>query len=267
MLAAQLLGRERIGLSSLLEEILHVDHPKDSQKSDWSKRPLPDKMFRYAAGDVAHMAELHRILGDELKKLGRDEWHRQKCAWQIEVATMGFPSDKEHAWRLGPSRHWQPRALTALYELWHWRESEAKRLDRPPFKVMSNDYLMKLSLAVADGTHQQAFESLPDGLRRGRARGLAEALQRGVDRDPKTVPRRPPAGDRMPPLTGEELSRQDMIKDHRDRVAAELRIDATLIASRSQIAQLARTPDDAGRVLLPWQTELLRPALQSLASK
>jgi ribonuclease D len=262
MLAAQLLGRERIGLSSLLQDILGLHHPKDSQKSDWSKRPLPEKMVRYAAGDVAHMAALHRTLAGELKQLGRDEWHRQKCAWQIEVATTGFPADNDHAWRLGPSRHWQPRAIAALYELWHWRESEAKRLDRPPFKVMSNDYLMKLSLAVADGSYRAAFENLPEGLRRGRARGLPEALQRGAERDPKSLPRRPPSGDRLPPLTGAELARQDVIRDHRDRVAAELKIDATLIASRSQIALLARTPHEAAKLLLPWQVELLREALE-----
>jgi ribonuclease D len=262
MLAAQLLGRARIGLSSLLQEILGLHHPKDSQKSDWSKRPLPEKMVRYAAGDVAHMAALHRALAAELKQLGRDEWHRQKCAWQIEVATAGFPPDNDNAWRLGPSRHCSPRALAALYELWHWRESEAKRLDRPPFKIMSNDYLMKLSLAVSEGTHEAAFEKLPEGLRRGRARGLPEALRRGAERDPKTLPRRPPSGDRLPPLTGLELARQDVIRDHRDRVAAELKIDPTLIASRSQIALLARAPQDAGQLLLSWQVELLREALE-----
>src|SRR5690606_20738227 len=141
-----------------------------------------------------------------------------------------------------------------LYELWHWREAEAKRLDRPPFKVMSNEYLMKLALAVAEGTHRQAYEKLPDGLRRGRARGLAEALKRAVERDPKSLPRRPPQGERLPPLTGTELARQDKIRDFRDSVAARLAIDPTLIASRSQIAQLARAPHEPGRVLLPWQT-------------
>ncbi len=267
MLAAQLLGRPRIGLSSLLQELLGLHHPKDSQKSDWSRRPLPEKMYRYAAGDVAHLAALHRMLLKQLKELGRDEWHRQKCRWQIDVATSGFPADHEHAWRLGPSRHWPPRALAALYELWHWREREAKRLDRPPFKVMSNDYIAKLALAVAEGTHQRAFESLPEGLRRGRSRGLTDALQRAVTRDPKTLPRRPPSGDRLPPLSGAELARQDKIREHRDQVAQELQIDATLIASRSQIAQLARAPEEAERLLLPWQVELLRPVLDSFGRK
>lgn len=263
MLAAQLIGRERIGLASLLEDYLGINHPKDSQKADWSRRPLPPKMLNYAAGDVAHLFDIHRILTDEMTRLGRLEWHRQKCRWQIEVATVGFPEENIHAWRIGPSRGMPPRALAALYELWHWREAEAKRLDRPPFKVMSNDYLAKLAHAVADGSYREVFERLPNGLRRGPSRGLMEALERGAERDPKSLPRRDPQGRRPDPLDAEELARQDRIKAHRDRVASDLKIDATLIASRSQIAQLCRAPAEADKVLQPWQVELLRPVLDS----
>ncbi|MBE2214268.1 MAG: HRDC domain-containing protein [Opitutaceae bacterium] len=267
MLAAQLIGRERIGLASLLEEYLGIHHPKDSQKADWSRRPLPPKMLNYAAGDVAHLFEIHRILTDELTRLGRLDWHRQKCRWQIDVATVGFPEENVHAWRIGPSRGMSPRALAALYELWHWREAEAKRLDRPPFKVMSNDYLAKLALAVADGSHREVYERLPNGLRRGPSRGLLETLERGLERDPKSLPRRDTRGPRPDPLDAEELARQDRIKSHRDKVAHELQIDATLIASRSQIAQLCRAPAEADKVLQPWQVDLLRPVLESFVAQ
>ncbi|BET65994.1 ribonuclease D [Opitutales bacterium ASA1] len=263
MLAAQLVGVTRFGLSSLLSELLGVDHPKDSQKSDWSRRPLPPKMVQYAARDVKHIAELRDALLARLEAAGRVEWHRQKCAWQIEVATTGFPGTDENAWRIGPSRWFSPRALAALYELWHWRDSEARRLDRPPFKVMSNEYLAQLSEAVDAGRWRDAYEALPKGLRRGSARGLAEALERGESRDPKTLPRRPENGERRQPLSALELSRQDKIRSHRDRRSHELHIDPTLIASRSQIAQLARQPDAADQVLLPWQADLLRPALEA----
>ncbi len=263
MLAAQLLGVERIGLSSLLEDHLGIHHPKDSQKADWSRRPLPAKMLDYAARDVRHLFDLHRLLAGELEDLGRAEWHRQKCDWQIEVAREGFPERDENAWRLGASRDFPPRALAALFELWHWREGEAERLDRPPFKVLSNDYLMRLALAVAEGTHHDAFAALPAGVRNGRARGLAEALERGLHRDPKTLPRREENRDRRQPLSALELERQERIRGHRDAEAKRLGIDATLIASRSQIAQLVRDPGSVAGLLLPWQAALLQPALEA----
>jgi len=40
-------------------------------------------------------------------------------------------------------------------------------------------------------------------------------------------------------------------------VAAKLDIEPTLIANRSQLAQIARAPDRIGTILLPWQAELL----------
>lgn len=261
MLAAQLLGHDRIGLSSLLKDFLNADHPKDSQKADWSRRPLPPKMLNYAVRDVIHLVDLMTVLEERLEAAGRMEWHRQKCAWQIETAASGFPRSDENAWRVGQTRRWPPSALAALYELWHWRESEARRLDRPPFKVMSNDYLTRLSLAVADGSHRELYKTLPHGFRQGRVRGLAVAMEKGAKRDPKTLPRRTNRHERPQPLTGEELARQESIKGCRDKVAKDLGIDATLIASRAQIAQLARNPGEAEQVLLPWQVNLLRPTI------
>src|SRR5687767_15237356 len=52
MLAAQLLGRARIGLASLLESHFGVALDKDGQKANWSKRPITPKLLDYAALDV-----------------------------------------------------------------------------------------------------------------------------------------------------------------------------------------------------------------------
>ncbi len=267
MLAAQLLGMQRIGLSSLLQELLGVHHPKDSQKSDWSRRPLPEKMLNYAVGDVAYLPALKEIMENRLRELGRLEWHVQKCDWQIEAGQSGFPGQNEFAWRVGSSNRLSARALATLYELWHWRDSEARRLDRPPFKVISNDYMIKLSKAVADGTVRKVYEALPPGLKRGRSRGLKEALKRGEKRDPETLPRRRRTGNGRPPLTHAELLRQDTLKKYRDKVATRDEIDPTLIASRQQLAEMARDPNQASIVLLPWQVDVLRPTLDTLKAE
>ena len=52
--------------------------------------------------------------------------------------------------------------------------------------------------------------------------------------------------------------RQDQIKLLRDRLATGLKLDPTLIATRSQLALLARDPAAVGTVLLPWQAQLLQ---------
>ena len=56
MLAAQLLGLRQIGLGSLIEHYFGVTLPKGHQKSNWSRRPLPDleRGLRHRAGGLVH---------------------------------------------------------------------------------------------------------------------------------------------------------------------------------------------------------------------
>jgi ribonuclease D len=75
--------------------------------------------------------------------------------------------------------------------------------------------------------------------------------------DPRTLPRRERRRE-FAPLTPEELGRQDRLKADRDRLARDLKIDPTLIATRTQLVQLARNPETIDELLLPWQAQLLK---------
>jgi ribonuclease D len=260
MIAAQLLGKEGLGLAALLDACFGLHHPKGSQKKDWSLRPLTPQMIEYAAGDIAHLFELRRVLLEDLRELNREEWHRQKCLWQIEASTSGFPPNDD-AWRTGSQRGWPPGALAALYEIWHWREAEAERRDRPPFMVLGAHHVSQIALASANGKAEAALASLPPALRQRYAGALLAALDRAGALDPATLPRRK-HHKRPPQLSARAEARQNAIQKHRDQVAQELKIDPTLIASRAHLIHLALRPHEAGQILLPWQQDLLRPALQ-----
>lgn len=263
MLASQLLGIKRIGLAALLEEHFDVKIPKDSQKSDWSQRPLTDKMLTYAATDVLYLFDLRDQLMARINELGRADWLKQRCENQIRIAQSGFPENDEHSWRIARSDKLDERGQAAVYELWHWRQNLAKRLDRPPFKVLGNDYIITLSEAVAEGNWEFVFESLPHGIQRRSRQGLKDALKAGETRDVETLPARPPRPERRPPLSQRELDRQEAVKTFRDKLAAKFDIDPTLIATRSQVAQLARDPKDVSG-FLDWQRDLLAPCLAEL---
>ena len=66
-------------------------------------------------------------------------------------------------------------------------------------------------------------------------------------------------------MTPEELSRQDRLKADRDRLAHDLNLDPTPIATRTQLVQIAREPANIDQLLLPWQAQLLKaePAWKS----
>ena len=83
-------------------------------------------------------------------------------------------------------------------------------------------------------------------------------MRTGLHRDPKTLPRRPGRDPNHVSLTQAQVELQDRIRVDRDRVAKCLSIEATLIANRAQLGQIARNPRKLGELLLPWQAELLR---------
>jgi ribonuclease D len=258
MLAAQILNRPRFGLASLLQEHFGVALAKEGQKANWSKRPIPDKLLNYAVKDVIFLPRLRDLLLGELEAHRRVDWLRQKCDWQIRVANTGFPKNDENSWRIGKSELLRARGLCVLHELWHWREAQAERIDTPPFKVIGSDTLLHLASAADHGEAAAAFDSLNLGKRERLRPSLEAALRAGLERDPATLPRRRHSSSDRQPLTPSEQDRQDRIREFRDIAARNLNLDPTLIASRSQLALLAREPGKLDELLLGWQAALLR---------
>ena len=262
MLAAQLLGRSRIGLASLIEDNFGVKLDKEGQKANWSRRPITPKLLDYAALDVWYLPALRDILARELKRLGRADWMEQQCRAQIDAGVTGFAPPDENDWRIGRSERLRAHGQTVLHAVWHWRQEQALRLDTPPFKVCSNELLMKLASFADEGaTADEILSSVNLGKRHARLIGsLAAAVREGLERDPRTLPRRPGRDPNHHPLTQSEIALMDRIKEERDKIAAKISIEPTLIANRSQLSQIARTPRKLGEILLPWQASLLAEA-------
>jgi ribonuclease D len=270
MLAAQLLNRPRVGLASLIEQHFGgVEMDKKCQRANWSERPFTRRLLDYAAGDVVYLPGLRDLLAGELRALGRLGWLEQQCRQQIQSAKEGFPEADENAWRIGRSERLRGRGLGVLHAVWHWRQKWAERLDVPPFKVCGNDLLLRLAAAAENGADAAGVLG---GVHLGRRHdrlspGLREAVAAGLAADPRSLPRR--RRPRPDPLTQEEIALMDRIRADRDRVAGALNMDPTLIASRGQLAQIARAPGNLSAILLPWQAGLLaaEPSLAGAAGK
>jgi len=267
MMAGQLLNLPRVGLASLLEQHFGVVLAKEGQKANWSKRPLPEKLLKYASLDVFYLPGLRDILRTELEHRQRLVWQEQRCRWQIESALTGFPQNDEHAWRIGRSERLGPRGQCVLWSVWHWREEVSRKLDQPPFKITGNDVLIEIGARADADLPEEAILAINLGRRHPRLIGsLTEAVHAGLAKNPSTLPRRHRNRDSgSMPLNSSELQLQDRLKSDRDRVARQLNLDPTLIANRSQLAHIAREPDRLDEILLPWQADLLRnePALKT----
>ena len=253
--AARLTGSTKFGLANLIDETFGFKMSKASQKADWGQRPLPEKMIRYAYDDVRYMLELADIMVERLKALGRYDWFAESCRADMDnaLARDEQPNDEDR-WRIQGWGKLSERGLGFLRALWQWRDEEARRRDRPAFKVMNNHVLLDLSRELEDGKKINP----PHYIRSGAARRLIEAAKaaRSIP-DNKLPTKRPKKG-------GERLriveAKFDELRSNRDASAKRLGIDPTLIAPRWVLERLAaKNVDDTEKekMLLSWQRPLI----------
>src|SRR5262249_51288385 len=91
MIAARFLGLPEIGLQALLRTEFGIGLTKESQKDDWSRRPLTPTQEAYALADVTHLIALYERLAARLQAAGRLEWAREESAAvaALEAARRG----------------------------------------------------------------------------------------------------------------------------------------------------------------------------------
>jgi ribonuclease D len=194
-IAGRFLGGKALGLDVLLETYLGIALPPSRQKDDWSARPLDDAQLAYAAADVQHLFALRARLTEELARIGRLAWVEEECAALAAQPAPERPVDPDAYLGVKGARDLPARGLAVLRELWALREQLARAADRPPFKVVAEDTLLRVAQALPrDLTELGALAGVtPRVLGRWGAAMLA-AVERALaldDADLPVIPRRP----------------------------------------------------------------------------
>ena len=254
MLAARLIGLRQFGLSHLVEVFLGVKLEKSSQKANWARRPLTERMERYAREDTHYLKPLADKLKFELQQKGRLAWHEESCASLIEESTRALPADRETVWRVKGSHALNRLALAVLRELWRWREREAIAANRPPFFILSHEVMV--SLAAAAAAHRPVDSLVPRHLSPHRCAGLAGAIKTALELPADQHPAVLRHSSRRP--SEAERRRYAELEKRRDARAHQLQVDPTLIASRATLGELARNWDENAAGLMGWQRQLLQ---------
>lgn len=251
-IAARLLGFERFGLLNLVEHFYGVVLTKSSQKADWGRRPLSEKMVEYALNDVHYMIDMGHKLIDLLKGEGRLEWFEECCT----EAHVRFWARKEEAfeekWRIQGSGKLHPKGLAALRALWLWRDGEARLQDKPVFMVCNNATLIEWSHAFEAGKQIH----VPHRYQRTRRQRLNVALENLVHLSDKEYPRRIKHPRRVRDEDFEH--RLHGLTDRRNKVASELKLDPSFLASRAMLEEIASNEESGVAQLMNWQKKVLK---------
>mgnify|MGYP000985314989 CR=1 FL=1 len=255
-IAAQFLGLERTGLAAVLGEVLGLDFNKSKrlQRMDWSLRPLPADAVAYAASDVAHLCRLAAALQARIAALGREDWVAEECSRLEQVPADAMATPDEACLQLKGARDLDDRGRAILRALLLYREREALRLGRPPYRVLSNAVL--LSLAAEPGQRLEQVAGLGRSYLGPRRRDLLACIAAGRQAPPLPWPRRGP-GPRWTPVHRQRL---EALKAWRDQSAAQLGLAAGTVWSAKHLDQLALHPRMSPEALdrgaerdgLPW---------------
>jgi len=260
MTAARLLGYPQFGLGHLVEKHLGQVLEKGPQKMNWALRPLTPRMEEYARNDTRCLKTLSDILRGELERRGRLAWQTETCQRLIQDCAR-FPEPNPDQWRMKGSDRLPPRGLAILRSLWHWREKEAIAANRPPFFVLSHDLVLHLAhegaheRARSGGQERELGRLLPARMNDRRKQGIVHAIAEAQAVPEAELPRRRVHTFYQPSLA--EQKRTAALRELRDRKAAELGIDPTLIASKATLQALAQDWEKHSPELMNWQRELL----------
>jgi ribonuclease D len=188
--AAMVLGHgDSISYDQLVQRVTGDVLDKSLRYTDWSRRPLSRQQIDYAASDVTHLRDVYLALSADLKKRGRIDWVFEEMAVLTSPDTYRF--EPEHAWERLRTRIRKPRDLAVMIEVAAWREREAQTRDVPRGRVLKDEVVADVAIQAPTSIKRLGnLRSLPKGFERSRwGEAIVEAVQRGLQRDLKTLPR------------------------------------------------------------------------------
>lgn len=253
-IAARLVGHRHFGLAALVETIFGKTLSKASQKEDWSRRPLPEAMLRYAVDDVRYLLPLADLLSDKLRELGREDWFIQSCRSLQDGVASRSKALREDPWRVQGSGRLLPKGLALLKAIWEWRDGIASGRDIPCFRVLSNKQMLEYCAAFEQGGPLRP----PGGWRPKWKSDFEEISLRITSSPPQTWPQRLKKS--RGKLSDAARQKVELLCQLRDRRALALGIESSLLGSRATLEQVVASPDGIDE-LLSWQKELLAEGL------
>ena len=250
--AAMVLGYgESIAYDQLVQRITGDQIDKSNRFTDWTRRPLTDAQMVYAVSDVTHLRDIYVKLSADLDKRGRSRWVDSEM--DVLTSPETYRADPERAWERLKSRVRKPKDLAVLMEVAAWREREAQTRDVPRSRVLKDEVIGDIAVQHPTTIEKLGhLRSMPKGFERSRwGIDIVEAVKRGLERDPKTLPRL----DRFKPAPNGAAT-VELLKVLLRMTAEKHGVAAKVIATVDELDRIAADDDADVPSLKGWRREL-----------
>jgi len=240
LVAAELLNEPEIGLAALLNKYQGLQVNKKFQKADWSKRPLPQDMLDYAAGDTSHLIALRDILEKGLKEKDRWTWAQEEFSLLTDAPFNASANDEPLFLRIKGAKMLKPHQLAILREVHTWREGVAEHQDRAPFMVLGNDVLISLAVEPPSSIRELgARPGVGERVVEKHGQRILAAVKRGQELPKDQWPRleRPKRWDR----DDDYEDRLKRLKAKRDELTRAFDLRPGIVAANQILMEIART--------------------------
>ncbi len=250
--AAMVLGYgDSISYDQLVQRITGDALDKSHRFTDWSRRPLTDAQISYALSDVTHLRDVYLKLEADLEKRDRINW--VEAEMNVLTSPETYRAEPERAWERLKNRVRKPRDLAVLMEVAAWREREAQTRDVPRSRVIKDDVVGDIALQAPTTIERLGHvRSLPRGFERSRwGEAIVEAVKRGLERDPKTLPRL----DRFKPAPNGAAT-VELLKVLLRMTSERHGVAAKVIATVDELDRIAADDEADVPALKGWRREL-----------
>lgn len=235
MQAARVLGYPAVGLDRLLGDKFKIKMDKRHQKANWAARPLTKDQIHYARLDTHYLFDLRDALEQELREKQRLEYaledFNRACIMEEQKQRLNGESWERFSGRKDISL----RELTVISQLCKWRDKEAAKLNRPPYKVVMDDVFV----ALAKNPPEQKVDLSAAGLSEKQIKlwgdQVLSAIRLGVKAplvERKQLERKNDA----------VLRRLEKLKAWRKSIGMEMQVESDIILPKPYLGLLSENP-------------------------
>lgn len=235
MHAARVLGYPAVGLDRLLGDKFEVKMDKRHQKANWAARPLTKEQIHYARLDTHYLFDLRDSLELELLQTGRLNFARE----DFERACRNEdtkPRSNGASWeRYSGRKDLTQRELTIVAHLCGFRDREAERLDRPPYKVMMDDILIALAKNPPEAKEDLSAAGLSEKQIRLWGDMVFSAIRRGMEAPLVEKKKDDHKNDAV-------LRRLEKLKAWRKKTGLDMKVESDIVLPKPYLALLSEHP-------------------------